>query len=220
MGELMALVLLGLLNLEVAEPAAPPRGPWLGSPAAAVVAEMQALDFDPDAAEDLLAVERSPAPYREILFYGEGPAVRMAARCLVVLRDGETVQRIVRLAETDSLGPARYPAALFGWVAGASYDGTLMPRIRQLLSSQDTHTRIFAVEAARTLTFLGWRMPEEEPPFANPGEAWALRRWCYRHGGTNPDVWLRERARAALEGAGGDDECREMRRFLARFRRA
>ena len=219
MGDLMGLALAALLSLETAEPSPPPRGPWLGSPAAAVVEEMQSHGFAPESADRLLAVEPSPAPYREILFYGEGPAVRVAARCLVKLRDADTVRRIVRLAEADALGTARYPAALFGWVVGASYDGALMPRIRRLLSSQDTHTRIFALQAARTLTFAAWRMPGAEPEFANPGEVWAMRRWCYRHGGTDPDVWLRQRTREMLGAVGDREERRELGRFLARFRR-
>lgn len=219
MGDLMGLALAALLSLEAAEPSPPPRGPWLGAPAAAVVEEMRTRDFAPDLADRVLAAEPSPAPYREILFYGEGPAVRMAARCLVELRDADTVERIVRLAEADALGTARYPAALFGWVVGASYDGTLMPRLRRLLSSQDTHTRIFALQAARTLTYLAWRMPEAEPEFANPGEVWAMRRWCYRHGGTDPDVWLRQRAREMRAGLDDHEERRELGRFLARFRR-
>ena len=118
MGDLMGLALAALLSLEAAEVSPPPRGPWLGSPAAAVVEEMRAHGFAPELDDRVLATQPSPAPYREILFYGEGPAVRIAARCLVKLRDADTVERIVRLAEADALGSARYPAALFGWVVG------------------------------------------------------------------------------------------------------
>ena len=62
-------------------------------------------------------------------------------------------------------------------------------------------------------------MPEEEPEFANPGEVWAMRRWCYRHGGTDPDLWLRQRAREMLEAVDDRGERRELKQFLARFRR-
>ena len=126
------------------------------------------------------------------------------------------MDRILRRAEAGELGALGYPAALFGWVVGASYRGPLLSRLRRLLSSQDTHTRIFALEALRTLTFLQWRMPGKEPRFANPGEVWAMRRWCCWNPGST-DAWLKKRVKPVLEKIARKEERREAARFFARF---
>lgn len=219
MGELLGLILLALVGVEKYDDAASVRGPWLGSRTTALVAEIRDRGHDPSAADELIEQWPEPGPYREILFYGEGPAVRVAARCLVRLRDHDTVARILSLAEAEELESGGYPAALFGWIVGATYDASLMPRIRRLLSSQDTRTRVFALEAARTLTFLRFRMPEREPRFANPGEVWAMRRWCHRHSGPTTNVWLRKRLKPVLRHIESPAERTRARRFFARFKR-
>ena len=198
MGGILGLVILTLTAAHPGHDMAASTGPWLGSPAAAIRQEIRTAGLEPEDADTLLARCSDPAPYREILFYDDGPAVRVAARCLVMLKDRTSIQKILGLAQAGDLGPHGYPAALFGWIVGASYDASLLRDIRRLLSSQDTHTRIFALEAARTLTLLRWRMPETEPRFANPGEVWAMRRWCYKFTGKNANPWLRERARPVL----------------------
>jgi len=209
-------MLLALVTLEKADlfPAAP--RPFLGPGARNLQAFMRAQGLDLAGAHGLVKARPAPAPYRELLFYGQGPEVRVAARCLVLLRDRSTVDRILRRAEAGDLEAMGYPAALFGWVVGASYRVGLLPRLRRLLSSQDTRTRIFALEALRTLTFLRWRMPGTEPRFANPGEVRAMRRWCYRIPGST-DVWLRKRAEPVLERMARKAERREAARFFARF---
>jgi hypothetical protein len=219
MGELLGLMLLALTGVEKYDDAGTVRGPWLGPRATALVAEIRDRDNDPSAADDLLERRPDPDALREILFYGDGPAVRVVARCLVRLRDRDTVSRILALAEADELGPGGYPAALFGWIVGATYDAALMPRIRRLLSSQDTRTRIFALEAARTLTYLRFRMPEREPRFANPGEVWAMRRWCHRHSGPTTNTWLRQRLKPVLRRVESPEEREQARRFFARFKK-
>jgi hypothetical protein len=219
MGELLGLVLLALTGVEKYEEPGTVRGPWLGSRASALVAEMRDRGCEPSAADSLLEQWPDPDPYREILFYGQGAEVRVAARCLVRLRDRETVNRIMELVEARELEAGDYPAALFGWIVGASYDAALFPRIRRLLSAQDTRTRIFALEAARTLTFLRFRMPEREPRFANPGEVWALSRWCHRSYGSTTNIWLRKRLKPMLRRMESPVEREQARRFFARFKK-
>ncbi len=190
--------------------------PHLSMRAAALSKRLAHAPLDAVSVERLLRTERHAPAFREVLFYGEGRAVRAAARCLVALRDRVTVDGILSRAANGELGPARYPAALFGWVVGASYDAKLVPRIRPMLRSGDPATRLFALHALETLTYVRWAMPEFEPAFANPGRLWAMDRWLRR---VHTQEWVEERIRpmlAKLEGAERDRAAA----FLARYRPA
>lgn len=165
--------------------------------------------------EALLARWPNPAPYRSLLFYGDGKPVRAAAQCLVRLGDDVVARRILERVEQGELRTARYPARLFGWIVGTRYDVKHLRRLNVLLKRNDRHARIFALEALNVMTYASWRMPAREPDFANPGEVWRMRRFLARY--PKPDAWLRVRVERVARRLGADERAAAAR-FLSGFR--